>query len=413
MRTAKLASYENQLLALMGFTFAFVYFDRLSLNYIAPFIQKDLSLSNSQIGLLTSGLALTWSVSGFILSAVSDALGRRKIFLIPLIALFGLCSFGSGLAGGFLSLLMMRILMGFAEGPILPLAQSLMAQASSPKRRAMNMTILQNFINGFFIICAPLILVALAESVGWRITFFIAGLPGLLLAALCYRYVREPKEDKPPKESPTGGISAFTSELVSLLRYRNIRVSLLVSSLIASWMYLLLTFIPLYLIQVKGISASNMSVVMSMFGVAGFLSAFALPWISNFIGRRYATCLGCLGGIIAPLACLYVEDSFFALTSLIFLGFLPVVGCYPMLSGVIPSETVPSRFSGRAISLVLGNGEIIGGFVVVSITGILADIWGLELTLWIAAGAALIGGMFCLGFEETAPASSTIMAVES
>lgn len=70
--------YENLLLFLLFFTVGFVFFDRLSINFLFPFMRQEFELTNARIGLLTSALALTWAVSGYALSsyAVRTAASR-------------------------------------------------------------------------------------------------------------------------------------------------------------------------------------------------------------------------------------------------------------------------------------------------------------------------------------------------
>ena len=54
------ASYENVLLCVLFLTFGFVFFDRLALSFLFPFMEQELQLSNSHLGMLSSVLALAW-----------------------------------------------------------------------------------------------------------------------------------------------------------------------------------------------------------------------------------------------------------------------------------------------------------------------------------------------------------------
>jgi sugar phosphate permease len=57
-------SYENRLLAILSLGFGFVFFDRLALSFLFPFISSELHLTNVHLGMLSSVLALTWALSG-------------------------------------------------------------------------------------------------------------------------------------------------------------------------------------------------------------------------------------------------------------------------------------------------------------------------------------------------------------
>src|SRR5260370_26829008 len=83
--------------------------------------------------------------------------------------------------------------MGLAEGPILPIAQSLVAIESTAARRGNNRGVMQNFgsnMLGSFV--APLVLVAVASTYNWRWAFYLSGVPGLIMALLIAKLVRQP-----------------------------------------------------------------------------------------------------------------------------------------------------------------------------------------------------------------------------
>jgi MFS family permease len=82
MKGNKVFSYENKLLILLSFIFGFVLFDRMALNFLVPFFEKELHLNNTQIGLLASLLALAWAISGFVIGRLSDKTGHRKKYLL-------------------------------------------------------------------------------------------------------------------------------------------------------------------------------------------------------------------------------------------------------------------------------------------------------------------------------------------
>ena len=190
-------SYETMLMVLLSLNFGIVFFDRNAMSYLAPFVKPDLGLSNEQIGLLASGLSFAWAISGFVIGTIADRTGHRKVFLVVAVIMFSLCSVVSGLAGSFIMLFAARMVMGVAEGPLMPISQSFAAAESSPERRGLNMGFVQNFGSNLIgTTVASIAIVALANAVGWRVSFFIAAIPGLLSAALLWMLVREPKIER-------------------------------------------------------------------------------------------------------------------------------------------------------------------------------------------------------------------------
>ncbi len=160
-------AYENRLLLILFLAFGFVFLDRQALSFLAPFIDDDFDLSNTELGLLSGALAFTWALSGMVIRRVSDRLGRRKQLLIGAVVLFSVFSAAGGLMTGFFGLLAARALMGVAEGAVLLLSQSLMVEASQEHRRGLNMGLLQgsaaSLLGG---IAAPLVVVWVAEQFG-------------------------------------------------------------------------------------------------------------------------------------------------------------------------------------------------------------------------------------------------------
>lgn len=74
-------TYENRLVGLMALIFGCLFFDRLSLNFLMPFVAKDLALTDTQIGLLAGALSLAWALSGYFITAWAEKKTGRKPFL--------------------------------------------------------------------------------------------------------------------------------------------------------------------------------------------------------------------------------------------------------------------------------------------------------------------------------------------
>ncbi|MGA8134086.1 MULTISPECIES: MFS transporter [unclassified Pseudomonas] len=392
------AGYENTLLCVLFVTFGFVFFDRLALAFLFPFMAKELQLSNSHLGMLSSVLALAWALSGALVGAWSDRRGVRKPLLVIAVILFSLCSALSGLVTGFLSLLLFRGIMGLAEGPILPLSQSLMVEASSPHRRGLNMGLLQGSAAGLLgAVIGPPVLIALAEAYGWRHAFVISLVPGLVIAGLIWRYVR-PDE---PRHAPVLS-DKQSGHRLALLKSRNIVLCTLISCVFLTWFITLISFTPSFLVSVRGYSPPTMGAIMSCLGAAWVLWGFAVPAISDRIGRRPTLVIFSLIAACCPMALLYAPSS-------MILGVLMVLtytglGCFTLFMATIPAETVPREVIATALGMIMGVGELIGGFVAPTVAGFAADRFGLSIVMWISCGGALLAAVLSLFLKETAPA---------
>src|SRR6185503_3079105 len=159
------------------------FFDRNSARVLIPYVAKDLGLNNTQAALISSILSIMWALGAYVIARWSDSRGSRKPFLLAFLVIFSACSVLSGLARSFPVLLGSRALMGFVEGPFLPVCLAIMAVESSASRRGVNAGIMQNVFAALLgQSLAPYLLPQIAEDWGWRSAFFVSGVPGLLCA---------------------------------------------------------------------------------------------------------------------------------------------------------------------------------------------------------------------------------------
>ncbi|MFL6603648.1 MAG: MFS transporter [Steroidobacteraceae bacterium] len=397
--------YQTQLTLLLSAGFGFVFLDRNAFSYLSPLIAPDLKLDNTEVGVLSAALSLTWALSGIAIGRLADSSGHRKRILVAAFVTFSLCSAASGLAQTFLTLLGARLLMGISEGPILPISQSLLASASSPLRRGLNMGVMQNFGSQFIgNFVAPLLLVALANAYGWRAAFFIAGVPGVITAFLVARYVREPAMASAHVELRSG---ASTSEdgvrHSDMFRHKNMWLCILISCVMIAWMVLAWVFLPLYFVMVKKFSASAMSVLMSVLGLSAAVCSILVPWLSDRYGRKPIMVGFCLLGALTPAASLWYDGPFAVLAVLVLIGWA-ASGVFPLFMATVPSETLPPAVLATAVGVVMGTGELFGGVLAPSVAGWGADRYGLRAPLLAELLCTLIAGALAMFLTETAPA---------
>ena len=155
-QTRRDTSYEWKAVTLLGLGFGLVGLDRWIIAPLFPFMIKDLNLNYQDQGNLAGILGRSWGVFALISGRISDKIGHWKI-LIPAIILFSLLSGFSGLATGFVSLLVLRALMGVMEGSYCPTSFTAVAAASEPRRRGFNQGLQQSGLSLFGLALGPII----------------------------------------------------------------------------------------------------------------------------------------------------------------------------------------------------------------------------------------------------------------
>jgi MFS family permease len=385
------------LVALLSLNFGIVFFDRNALNFLMPFVQPDLSLTNTDVGMLASALSLTWAVAGFLIGRYSDRSGRRKSIIVTATVAFSALSFVSGIATSFVVLLGARLLMGFAEGSVLPISQSLIASELSAKHRGLAMGVMQNFgSNALGSSLAPLLLVAIAAAWGWRRAFFLSALPGLVSAAFICILVKE-------STTPIGHSGARERlTAAAALGQRNIKLCAVISALLVSHAVVGWAFLPLFLTKARAFEPRTMGWLMAALGVSASLGGFVIPAISDRIGRKPIMIVVPIISLALPLGALYFNGPNWLLAAIFFVGW-SLNSLFPIVMATIPSETVDARHTATVMGLVMATGEVFGGVLGPFGAGAAADHLGLRAPLWIMFGLCLATGLCAFGLRETAP----------
>ena len=390
--------YQILLVTLLCLNFGILFFDRNALNFLMPFVQPELGLNYTQVGMLGSALSLTWALAAVFVGWLSDKAGKRKILIVLSTLLFSACSVVSGFASSFLMLLGARLVMGLSEGGVMPISHAMVAAEVSPKWRALAMGVTQNVGSSLLgSTVAPLVLVPVALAWGWREAFFLAAVPGLISALLIVLFVVE----RPiPKAAPRPERSR--APLVELLTNRNVVACTIMAVLLVSYLVVTWAFMPLVLVQYRGIDEGTAAGLMAVLGVSSFLASFVVTTISDFVGRRPVMVVSTFIGVLLPLGALYYDGPVVVLGAIFFAGWM-FNGIFPMFMATVPTESVAPYQVATAMGLVMGVGEILGGVLSPFVAGWLSDIYGLQALLWFLIALAVLGGLTALFLRETPP----------
>jgi MFS family permease len=200
------ARYSWYVLGVICFGYVFAFIDRTILGLLAPAIQKDLGITDTQMGLLQGlGFAIFYTIFGLPLGWISDRYNRKWILsggMFFWTIMTALC----GLATGFKSLFAARAGVGIGEATLNPCASSLISDYFPPEKRPRAFgfytmstavaNILSYVIGGTLLGAAALSFYAstpfLADFKPWQIVFLIIALPGLIPVALLAFTVKEP-----------------------------------------------------------------------------------------------------------------------------------------------------------------------------------------------------------------------------
>ena len=220
-RAGRYAAYIFWLMFIINFL---NYLDRWIFTGLSPIIQKELHLSDFQIGLLTSAFLLVYTIVALPLGFLADKVARKTIVGLG-VAIWSLATALTGLAGNFPILLTVRTFLGVGEGSYYPAGTPMLAAYYPPSRRA---TIISRWAVGALIgAAAGFLLAGFFSAPGeWRYAFFFTGIPGLVFAFLIWRTREKTRhEDDPPAEHlPAEGSRSIFQRFAAYLRIPTVRV---------------------------------------------------------------------------------------------------------------------------------------------------------------------------------------------
>lgn len=388
--------YEWKAVTLLSLGFGLVGLDRWIIAPLFPTMMKDLHLSYEDLGNIIGILGLGWGVVCIAAGALTDRIGVRRT-LIPALVLFSLLAGFTGLAGGLVSLLVLRTVMGATEGAYLPAAMGTTTIASHPKRRGLN----QGFQLSLFALLGlglgPIIATqALGILPSWRWVFVMVAVPGLILAVFQYFIIREPDHHREKSEIES-------EPWFAMFKSRNIIITLICLPCAVTCVFILGAMIPNYLVDYRHLPIQQMGFVMSALGFGGFIGQFAVPGISDLIGRRITAVIAFLCSAILVYILSISPTTpivlFFVLIAISFFCF----GILSLFTGPVPTEAVSLGLLSSSVGIASGIGEIFGGAIAPSVSGMIAQHYGIQAVLWLPIVTLIIGLFVALCLKETAP----------
>ena len=214
-------SYRTLVLLLLTLIYAFNFIDRQIIGILSPFIQKDLSLSNSEMGLLKGFLfALFYTVVGIPIAWLADRYNRVNIVTISLAVWSGFTAL-TGMANSFLTIGLARMGVGIGEAGGSPPSHSIISDMYSKDERSGALAIyalgiplglgFAYFIAGYADLTNP------KSTFDWQTLLIVLGLAGIVLAIVTRFVVREPVRGAQEKAKKDAIEIPFKTALKTLL----------------------------------------------------------------------------------------------------------------------------------------------------------------------------------------------------
>lgn len=340
------------------------FYDRLTLGAITEPLNREFHLSDTQIGLLSTGFTVIYGLAGLPLGRLADTTSRKRLLAVGVTVWAGLTGLG-GLAASYAMLLATRLGVGIGEAVCAPAAVSWIGDAVPPQRRARAMAVFMMAVPvGMLLSFSIGGAVAQASPHGWRWALALAALPSVVLVPAIL-WLKEPKRTM----MGTAALPAATpAELMRIPAFWWIAAS---GAIVNFALYSFSSFFPAFLTRFHHLSVARAGIWAGLgsgaAGIAGALAAAGLgDRVRGNLGRARMRLAAIASLVAAPASLLAIAAPSGEIAVAIPLMML-AYGLLQMYYGLVYAamqDVVPANLRGAAM----------GGYFVVQYLGGAA--WG-------------------------------------
>ena len=285
--TAPLGYYRYYVLVVLMMTYVFSYMDRYIMSILLEDVKAEFGFSDLQLGML-SGLAfaLLYSTLGIPIARLADRSNRVRIISIA-VSVWSIFTALCGAATGFWTLFLARLGVGVGEAGGLAPAHSTLADYFKKEELSRALAV-YGLGPSLGAVAGLMIGGAIADAFGWRAAFIAVGLPGVLLAALTYLTVREPKRGAmDPGHVPPENPDNIKTTLSKLWQNRTYVYVNLGHALSIVTMYSITVWLPALFLRNTDFSRSEVGATIGLITlVGGVLGTLSGGFIADYLAKR-------------------------------------------------------------------------------------------------------------------------------
>jgi len=285
-------AYRWYVLGLLTLVYTFNFIDRQVLVIVQEQIRDELGLMDWQLGML-SGLAFAvfYSVLGVPIAHASERFGRKRVVALSL-ASWSLLTALMGAAQNFAQLALLRVGVGVGEAGGSPPSHSMISDIFPRRRRALALSVCSMGVYFGYLLAYSTGGWA-AETFGWRSTFVIVGLPGVLIALVLALTVREPPRGLaehgyvPAAKKRVAAAPGFLETLRQLWSRKSFRYLALAGSLQSLAGYGVGNFMPSFIIRAHGMAIGDIGWRLALItGLGGAIAILASGLLTDRLSER-------------------------------------------------------------------------------------------------------------------------------
>ena len=276
------------------------YLDRTIVGILQQPMKDELRLEDWHLGVISGpAFAVFYSLAGVPIARLAERLNRVTLISCAL-AIWSTMTALCGAAANFLHLVLARVGVGAAEGACTPCSHALVSDMFPARQRGFAMSLLTTSIP-IAQLLAPIIGGYVAMTWGWRVAFVVVGLPGVVLAALIFFTMKEPREQPGSTHVPTR--TSFFADMKLLLANRAFVWLFVASAFMGQSITSTNLFTASYFIRQYELTLAQVGTIVGVgSGLAGLLGTFLGGMLADRYAGKYGRSYPIVCGIGALLA---------------------------------------------------------------------------------------------------------------
>ncbi len=373
----------------------FNYLDRWIVAALAESMKhSELHLSDTQLGSLMTGFLIVYMLAAPLFGRLGDTRSRNRLLAVG-VAIWSVATALAGLARNYVGLFAARAAVGIGEAAYGTISPALLADYFPRQQRGR--------VFAVFFAAIPIgsalgyIVGGLVDHYfGWRQAFFVAGVPGLVLAALAWRLYDPPRGSQDSTDEAAPGLPSGAHRI--LFRNRPYLLTVLGYAAYTFAIGALAFWTPTFLERVRGIPKAQATV---QFGAVVVVTGFVGTYLGGWLGDRllrvsrqaYLWLSGTVTLLAAPLTlvALAAPQPFVYWPAIIAAELCLFASTGPVNSAIV--NEVSPHMRATAVALSIFTIHILGDVPSPSIVGMISDARSLADAVLIIPVAVLLGGV--------------------
>ncbi len=194
---------KNMILTMLVILGMVTFLDRINISVAGSSIMHDLSLSPAEWGWVQSAFILSYGLLQIPMGALGDRFGHRSILAL-IVLWWSLFTAFTGMAGGLMSLLVIRFMFGVGEAGSSPCSTGVISRwfEKGEVGKAQGYVWAASRMGGAL---TPFVVIPVMMTVGWRAAFYLLGALGVVWSAVWWLFYRNPKESGENREPSQSG----------------------------------------------------------------------------------------------------------------------------------------------------------------------------------------------------------------